>query len=132
MGSSPHITLHFFIRPQKFVLDLTKCFFTPLRSRNESFSAVSMEIFFFLFSTVYCILCVLAFIFSNLLRHLTPAFMFSESRSLAFSLMHCFICGDSVYFFLIVFSLYFLHDVRAQGRMNPPIILNFPHTLFIS
>ena len=53
MGGSPHITLCFFIRLQKFVLDLTKCFFTPLRSRDESFSAVSMEIVFFFLSSAF-------------------------------------------------------------------------------
>ena len=119
MGGSPHITLCFFIRLQKFVLDLTKCFFTPLRSRDESFSAVSMEIvffFFFLFSTVYCILCALAFIFSNLLRHLALAFLFPEWRSLAFPLCIVFFVGIWGACFLLSFLSPFYVTGEPKGE----------------
>lgn len=84
---------------------------------------------FFLSSTVYCICCALAFIFSNLWRHLTPAFIVCESRSLAFSLMHCFVCGHFLYLFLYCLSS--LHDVKARGRTNPSIILCLHHTLCV-
>lgn len=131
MGGSPHITLCFFIRLQKFVLDLTKCFFTPPRSRNESFSIVAMEIFFFLFSTVYCILYALAFIFPNLLRDHALAFFFTEWRSMALPLYIALFVGIQGACFFIVFSLSFLHDTRAQERINPSIILRLPPSLFI-
>lgn len=100
-------------------IQFDKMLFYPTLGQGMNLSQLFPWRFFFLFSTVYCILCALAFIFSNLLRYLAPAFLFPEWRSLAFLLCSVFLVGIWAACFLLSF-LFFLYDMRAL-RENEPI-----------
>ena len=94
--------------------------FLFLRSRKESFSAISMEMFL-LFSTGNCLVCALGSIFPCLMRILTSVFIFSESGTLVFYLsidlcvyvVFCFLC----LLFFIILTLY----IYKSASKNLPI-----------